>query len=70
MVGTVKNVMANKFFGFIRGDGGLEYFFHREDYEGDWDVLVEDVKGRKPVEVSFEARNTPKGLRAALVTRE
>jgi len=70
MVGHVKSVISNKLFGFVRDDGGNEYFFHREDFNGHWDDLVMDFeKGANKIIVEFEGRDTPKGKRASAVER-
>ncbi len=34
MTGTIKTVRADKGFGFIRGDGEKEYFFHHTAVQG------------------------------------
>lgn len=70
MTGTVKHLIASKGFGFIRDAKGVEYFFHREDFQGHWDDLVVDIDNNQmTVEVEFEPRETPKGARAANVMR-
>lgn len=68
MKGIVKNVVANRNFGFIRCSGN-EYFFHREDFSGHWDDLVEDINKKERVEVEFEEKQSPKGPRAHNVRR-
>ena len=68
MKGTVSNILVAKHFGFIHGENGQEYFFHREDLNGNWDYLCADWKDRTAdIVVSFEAKSTPKGPRAANV---
>jgi hypothetical protein len=48
----------------------VDYFFHKDDYQGDWDKLVVEVlKPRAQVWVEFESIDTPKGLRATKVTQ-
>ena len=61
MSGKVKKLIAGKDFGFIKGESGQEYFFHQSDFMGDFHSLEEGT------EVNFEAKKTPKGLRAANV---
>jgi CspA family cold shock protein len=58
MTGTVKKIVADKGFGFIKADDGKEYFFHRSAVQGDFDSL----KGGEKVE--FDATTGPKGPRA------
>lgn len=62
MYGTVKRLQADKGFGFIRGDAdGTDYFFHRTGCGDNFDSMREGQK------VTFEAVNSPKGLRAESV---
>jgi cold shock CspA family protein len=70
MNGTVKNVNGQKGYGFIRENGGKEYFFHRSDFNGFFDDLVHDWEEKRTIHVTFEIVPSPKGLRAANVTRE
>lgn len=70
MKGIIKNILSTKSFGFIRDEQGIEYFFHRDEFEGHWDDLVVDVVNNKSViKVEFEAKDTPKGKRAINVER-
>ncbi len=60
MDGTIKKIVADRGFGFITGENGSDYFFHRDQLGGglDFDRL-------KPGErVSFETQQGPKGPRA------
>ena len=61
--GTVKRVISERGFGFIGGEDGKEYFFHRNELAGslDFDRLVGGEA------VSFEVENSPKGPRAVKV---
>ena len=61
--GTVKRVISDRGFGFILGDDGKEYFFHRDGLSSsvDFDRLVGGEK------VSFETERGPKGDRAVRV---
>ena len=69
MVGTVKT-LSNKYYGFIRATDGKEYFFHKSDYMGNWDELMEDYKiPRTIIEMEFDIVSSPKGPRAANVRR-
>lgn len=68
MKGIVKNIVANRNFGFIRASG-VEYFFHRENFNGHWEDLEADIKKKDRVEVEFEVQDSPKGPRAKDVKR-
>jgi CspA family cold shock protein len=61
--GTVKRVISERGFGFIVGEDGKEYFFHRDGLTSsvDFDRLVGGEK------VSFETETGPKGDRAVRV---
>jgi CspA family cold shock protein len=61
--GTVKRVISDRGFGFILGEDGKEYFFHRDGLSSsvDFDRLVGGEK------VSFETERGPKGDRAVRV---
>ncbi|HET6380026.1 MAG TPA: cold shock domain-containing protein [candidate division Zixibacteria bacterium] len=61
--GTVKRVVSERGFGFITGEDGKEYFFHRDGLSPsiDFDRLV----GGEPV--TFDPEQGPKGLRAVRV---
>jgi CspA family cold shock protein len=62
--GTIKKVVADRGFGFISGEDGKEYFFHRGGVQAplDFDRLSGGER------VSFEIENSPKGPRAVRVT--
>lgn len=69
MKGKVIKLVLERRFGFIEGEDGKEYFFHKDDLNGFFDDLAEDMmKGRK-VDVNFTIVPSPKGPRAAEVTR-
>jgi len=59
--GTVKKLVSERGFGFITGDDGQEYFFHRSGVAGDFDSL------RGGEKVSFEIERGQKGPRATSV---
>lgn len=61
MNGTIKKLTPDRGFGFIRGDDGQEYFFHRSEVRGGlrFDELHEGQG------VIFEPRQGEKGPRAA-----
>jgi cold shock CspA family protein len=72
MKGKVKIVIPEKGYGFIRGDvDKVEYFFHRQDFIGHWNDLCTDVseRERNTVPVEYELVDSPKGPRAANVSR-
>lgn len=70
MKGTVKNIIAKKHFGFIlEPTTRTEYFFHKEDFNGHWDDLVNDHENKKIIPVEFEVMASPKGPRASNVRR-
>jgi len=69
MNGTILRIVSDKGFGFIKGEDGMDYFFHKTDMSGFFDDLVADVNEGKKVEVTFDSVTTPKGLRAANVAR-
>lgn len=59
MNGTIARIIADKGFGFIKGDGGKEYFVHRTACKNArLDSLQEGDK------VTFEPTEGPKGPRA------
>jgi CspA family cold shock protein len=61
--GTVKRVISDRGFGFIAGEDGKEYFFHRDGLNPslDFDRLVGGEN------VTFETERGPKGDRAVRV---
>lgn len=59
MQGTVKNINKEKGFGFILGEDGKEYFFHRSALKNVGFDAVE--RGQ---DVTFEDTEGSKGLRA------
>ncbi len=71
MTGKISNIPADKKFGFISGEDGLEYFFHESDVPEQGFVTLA-TKFRKmgggKVGVTFETLRTEKGPRAANVT--
>jgi CspA family cold shock protein len=61
--GTVKKLVSERGFGFITGEDGKDYFFHRDGVEQplEFDRLVGGEK------VSFEIQSSPRGPRAVKV---
>lgn len=69
MNGKVMRVLADKKFGFIKGDDGNDYFFHMSDLNGFFDDLVADNRVGHTINVTFEPSTGKKGLRANEVVR-
>ena len=63
MNGTIKRVTADRGFGFIRGEDGNEYFFHRSEVGGG--LRFDQLRQGQPV--IFEPCQAEKGPRAAEV---
>jgi CspA family cold shock protein len=61
--GTIKKLVSDRGFGFISGEDGQEYFFHRSGMAagGGFD----DLRGGE--NVTFEIERSPKGPRAGQV---
>lgn len=55
--GTIKKLVSDRGFGFITGEDGKDYFFHR-DGVADFDSL------RGGEQVTFQIEQSPKGPRA------
>ncbi len=63
--GTIKRLVRDRGFGFIRDDGGQEWFFHRSAVrDSTFDQLNEGQR------VSFEEEPSGKGPRATNVKPE
>jgi CspA family cold shock protein len=63
--GTIKRLVRDRGFGFIRDDNGQEWFFHRSAVrDGSFDQLNEGQR------VSFEEEPSAKGPRAGNVRGE
>jgi len=70
MKGIIKRIPDGKEFGFIRAIGyEKEYFFHKSDFSGFFEDLVNDLRNGEEIEVTFNPNETPKGLRASDVRR-
>lgn len=59
MNGTVIRLFSDKGYGFIKGEDGKEYFFHRSALKNAPYSRLEEG-----TEVTFEDADTAKGLRA------
>ena len=62
--GTIKRLVRDRGFGFIRDDGGQEWFFHRSSVQGSFDQLNEGQR------VNFDEEPSAKGPRAGNVRSE
>jgi cold shock CspA family protein len=69
MNGVVSKIVESKGYGFVRGEDGHEYFFHREDFNGHFVDLEEDVRLGRKIEVTFNVVPSQKGPRASGVQR-
>jgi len=58
--GTIKKVVADRGFGFIVGEDGKEYFFHRDSLQPS--LAFDRLAGGE--RVTFEVEQGPKGPRA------
>jgi cold shock CspA family protein len=67
MDGQLVRIYKDLAYGFIKADG-KDYFFHRSDFDGDWDSLCRDHMTGSEIHLDFEPRKTDKGLRAEEVT--
>ena len=63
--GTIKKIVADRGFGFITGDDGTDYFFHRDGLDASLDF--DRLSGGEKVE--FEIESSPRGPRASKVAR-
>ena len=59
--GTIKKVVSDRGFGFIAAEDGKEYFFHRSEVNGNFDLLAGGET------VTFEIEASPKGPRAKTI---
>jgi CspA family cold shock protein len=63
--GTIKRLVRDRGFGFIRDEGGQEWFFHRSSVEaGEFERLNEGQR------VSFDEEPSQKGPRAGNIRAE
>jgi CspA family cold shock protein len=62
--GTIKKLVSDRGFGFITGENGKDYFFHRDGLTPslDFDRLIGGEK------VQFDVETSPKGDRAKNVS--
>lgn len=59
--GTIKKIVSDRGFGFIRAENGEEYFFHSSSTNGAFDSLQTGEK------VTFDVESSPRGPRAGNV---
>jgi CspA family cold shock protein len=64
MTGTIRTLRVDKGFGFIKDDGGKDYFFHQSAVYGEG---LQDLREGDSVE--FDVGQGPKGPRAETVRR-
>jgi cold shock protein len=64
--GTVKKVVSDRGFGFITGEDGKDYFFHRDSLAGTLDF--DRLSGGERVQ--FDVQSNPRGPRAVNVRGE
>lgn len=69
MNGTIRKLDERKLYGFVRNENGADYFFHRDDFVGHWNDLIEDFHRENEIKVDFMPDKTDKGLRARNVNR-
>lgn len=71
MKGYVKRLPHGKDFGFVRGEDNKDYFFHKENFNGHWKDLVEDMDANLNPAVTFDVEipEPSKGPRARKVNR-
>ena len=62
--GTIKKVVNDRGFGFITGEDGKDYFFHRDGLTST--LNFDRLNGGEKVE--FEIEQSPKGARARNVS--
>jgi cold shock CspA family protein len=66
--GKVIRLIGGKGFGFIQYEG-VDYFFHKDDFDGHWHDLEYDFSRQGPVAVTFKETLGAKGPRAGQVKR-
>ena len=69
MNGTIVRLVADKGYGFIKGEDGKDYFFHKMEFSGFFEDMVVDVQNGRKVLVKFESVHSDKGPRASDVIR-
>lgn len=69
MKGKVIKLVLERNFGFVEGEDKKEYFFHKDDFNGFFKDLAEDMMAGRSVDVTFQIVPSQKGPRASEVTR-
>jgi len=71
MVGVVLTMKPMQKYGFIKGEDGKEYFFHKDDLRNvNWNQMEFDFsRGFEKIHVEFEPTEAEKGKRAKDVMR-
>ena len=64
--GTIKKIVADRGFGFITGEDGKDYFFHRDGLTESIDF--DRLSGGESV--TFDIESNPRGPRASNVRAE
>lgn len=65
MEGKLKRIYGDMRYGFIRSNSDKQdYFFHKSDFDGNWDSLVSDFDHHVQIYLHFEPTQTDKGPRA------
>jgi cold shock protein len=62
--GTIKKIVADRGFGFITGEDGKDYFFHRDGLSESIDF--DRLNGGESV--TFDIESNPRGPRAANIS--
>lgn len=66
--GVISSYKADRKFGFIRGDDGSDYFFHRSAISDDELLEKISLTLRKKIPVEFEVKEGPKGALAVNIS--
>ena len=69
MKGKIKKIHTGKTFCFIAAEDGVEYFLHRDSYQGFWDDLLEDTSKGIEIFVEFTPMPSGRGPRASEAKR-
>lgn len=62
-IGKVVRINEQKKYGFIYSKQN-DYFFHKDDFMGNFDNLINDLNRNIQTSVTFIPTDTPKGIRA------
>lgn len=68
MIGQIKSVKS-KGFGYIATQIGIDFFFHKSTYKGDFNILLRDYAlGQRPKVIFDMDETSDRGPRALNVT--